>query len=99
MPRRFDRPSNLRHPSGPTMRINGETVSVIVARAVYRCEECLAALKRRDAGLVCTANPAHRGFIEQKEAAAIEQAQKQNINQLSEFYQIIDGKVVIRDGN
>lgn len=96
MPRRFDRPSSLRHPSGPTMRINGETVSVIVARAVYRCEECLAELKRRDAGLVCTVNPAHRGFIKQKEAAAIEQAQQQNINSLVEFYKIENGKVVIR---
>jgi hypothetical protein len=95
MPRRFDRPS-LRHPSGPTMRINGETVSVIVAKTAYRCEECLAALAYKDAGLVCTVNPAHRGFIKQKEAAAIEQAQQQNINQLSEFYKIENGKVVIK---
>jgi hypothetical protein len=81
------------------ININGKRVDVYSAKIVYRCEECHAPLNYKGAGLVCSHNPTHRGFIHRTEAARIDAAQAININQLSDFYQIVDGKVVIRNGN
>jgi hypothetical protein len=81
------------------IKINGKRVDLFSAKFVYRCEECHASLNYRGAGLICSRNPTHRGFIHRNEAARIEALQATNVNQLSDFYQIVDGKVVIKNGN
>jgi hypothetical protein len=82
-----------------TMRIGGEVVNKIVARYAYRCAECLGELKYHNNGLACAANVAHQGFIHKKEAAQTAELQKENIKELEQFYSIIDGKVVIKNGD
>ena len=85
--------------SSVTMRIGGEVVNKIVARYAYRCAECLSELKYHNNGLACSANVAHQGFVHKKEAARIAELQKENIKELEKFYEIVDGKVVIKNGN
>lgn len=80
------------------ININGKRVDVYSAKIVYRCEVCHAPLNYRGAGLACSQNQAHRGFIHRNEVTAIEAAQAQNINQLNEFYVIVDGKVKVKNG-
>lgn len=87
----------LRSYNAPTtMRIGGETVSKIVIRYAYRCAECLGELKYHNNGLACAANVAHQGFIHKKEAARIAEIQKENIKELEQFYEIVNGKVKIK---
>lgn len=81
------------------ININGQRIDVFSAKIVYRCEQCHAPLNYKGAGLVCSKNPAHRGFIHRNEAAAIETAQTKNINELNQFYVIVDGKVTVKNGN
>ena len=91
---------NIRNYNAPaTMRIGGEVVNKIVARYAYRCAECLNELKYHNNGLACAANVAHQGFIHKTEAAKVAELQKENIKELEQFYSIVDGKVVIKDGN
>jgi hypothetical protein len=78
------------------IKINDKRVDLFSARIVYRCEACHAPLKLHNAGLICTENPQHRGFIHRNEVARIQAQQATNINQLSDFYEIVNGKVVIK---
>ncbi|GIK42417.1 MAG: hypothetical protein BroJett011_62500 [Chloroflexota bacterium] len=89
--------NRLGHPTGPTMRIGGKVVSRITARYDYRCAECLGALEYWNAGVRCATSSAHRGFVHKSEAARLRAAQQKNIKQLSEVYEIVDGKVRIKN--
>jgi len=82
--------------SSVTMRIGGEVVNKIVARYAYRCSECLGELRYHNNGLACAVNVAHQGFIHKNEAVRIVELQKENIKELEQFYEIVDGKVVIK---
>jgi DNA-directed RNA polymerase subunit RPC12/RpoP len=87
----------LRHAvGGHSIKINGKILNIHFARIAYRCEECLGELELHNAGIRCKAQCGGRGFITKAEAEAIKQNQTQNIETLKEFYQIIDGKVVIK---
>lgn len=89
-----DRLRNYNAPS--TMLIGGEVVNKIVARYAYRCAECLGELKYHNNGLACATNVAHQGFIHKKKAAQVAKLQKENIKELEQFYEIVDGKIVIK---
>lgn len=54
-------------------------------------------LNYKGAGLVCSENKDHRGFIHRNEAAKIQEQQTQNINQLNDFYTIENGKVQVKN--
>jgi len=92
-----NKPNPLSHPTGPTMRINGKTVSRIVARYDYRCAECFGTLEYSGAGLACVNDHAHRGYIYKTEAAQATTHEEEITAQVSELYQIIDGKLVARE--
>lgn len=79
------------------VRIDGRTIDINFARIVYCCRVCGSELKKRDAGLVCIANPEHRRFIHRDELAGIKNKQQENIEALTKFYQIVDGQVVIKE--
>lgn len=78
------------------LKIGGKRVDLFSAKIVYRCEECHATLNYKGAGVVCSANKDHRGFIHRNEVAKIQAQQTQNINQLNEFYIIENGQVKIK---
>lgn len=78
------------------IKIGGAWYMTAFARIVFRCEECLGELRNRNAGLCCKANPEHRGFIHRDRAAEIEASQAANQTELNQFYEIQDGKVVIK---
>lgn len=82
-----------------TIKINGKTLNLYFAKQVYRCAECLSPLRYRNSGLACSENDEHRGFIHREEAEAIRARQEANVEKLSSVYEIVDGKVVVRDGN
>lgn len=50
------------------IQINGKRVDIYLAKVKYLCIHCLGDLRRRDAGLVCTLNEHHYGFIHKSEA-------------------------------
>lgn len=79
------------------IKIGGKRVDLFSAKIVYRCEECHASLNYKGAGVVCSQNKDHRGFIHRNEAAKIQAQQTQNINQLNDFYTIENGKVQVKD--
>lgn len=78
------------------IKIGDKRVDLFSAKIVYHCEECHAMLNYKGAGLVCSVNKDHRGFIHRSEAAKIQEQQAQNINQLNDFYIIENGKVKTR---
>lgn len=78
------------------ININGRRVDLYSARIVYRCEECHAPLNIKGAGLKCSENSRHRGFIHRNEVTRIQETQAANVNQLGEIYQIVDGKVTVK---
>lgn len=88
-----------RRTGGHDIKIDGRSINIYLARMVYRCGECFGDLERSGAGLRCQANNEHRGFIHRDVAKKIQQQQAQNVEALSEIYEIIDGKVVIKNGN
>ena len=90
--RKFSRPTE----GGHTLKIGGKLVNILLARIVYKCEECHGDLKRVDMGLKCIANPNHRGFIHRDEAEAIQARQAKNVEQLEQVYEIVDGKVTVK---
>lgn len=79
-----------------TVVIGGKIYDTNYARIVFRCEVCHGELKRRNHGLVCATDEAHRGFIHQRNVAAIQARQVQNTETLNEFYQVVNGKVVVK---
>jgi len=81
------------------IKIGGEWHMTAYARIIFRCEECLGELRNRNHGLCCRTNPAHRGFIHRDKAAEIESAQADNQDKLNQFYEIRNGKVVVRNAN
>lgn len=81
------------------IKIGGKWHMTAYARIVYRCEECHAELRNYNHGLRCKANLGHRGFIHRDRASEIESAQADNQHELNQFYEIKDGKVVLRDAN
>ena len=91
---------NIRTKTGGNfININGRHIDIYLAKIVYRCEACHAPLVYHNAGLACSANKQHRGFIHRDEVGKIQQAQTQNIAGLNEFYEIKNGKVVLKNGN
>jgi len=84
---------------GATVYICGQTVSLYLAKQVYRCEECLGELSYHNAGLVCKTNPAHRGFMHQKDAQAAVSSDRQKTAQVESNYVIQDGKIVPKGAN
>lgn len=78
------------------IKINDKRVDLFSAKIIYRCEQCHALLKYHNAGLICTENPKHRGFIHRNEVARIQAQQAANVNQLNDFYKIVNGKVIIK---
>lgn len=88
---------NIRtRPTENYVKIGDKRVDLFSAKIVYKCEQCHAQLSYKGAGLVCSANPSHKGFIHRNEVRAIREKQAQNVNQLSDFYQIVNGKVVLK---
>ena len=79
--------------------INGKRVDIYSAKIVYRCEECHASLAYRGSGLTCSEKRNHRGFIHRAEVAKIIEQQQHNIDDLEKFYEIKNGKVVIKNVN
>ena len=90
------RPNRFGPGGGHKININGEWVNIHYARLVYRCAICLSGLKRVDAGLKCKQDESHRGFVHQTEVKRLEAQQQQNIQELEQFYDIVDGKVIIK---
>ena len=82
--------------TGPRMKINGVMVSLVLAPHSHVCGECYGKIERHNAGLRCTATPTHRGFVTRAIGREIQEAQNQNVNELSEVYKIVGGKVVIK---
>lgn len=79
------------HPTGPVMRIGGETVSTVVARLRYRCAECLGELQYWNAGLACRADRDHRGFIHKRDVPAIRALREEQVAAVEAAYEIVDG--------
>ncbi len=79
-----------------TVTIAGKLYDTNYARLVFRCEVCHGELRRHNHGLVCIGNDTHRGFIHQRDVAAIQARQTQNTETLNEFYQVVNGKVVVK---
>lgn len=46
-----------------TMNINGRTYSKYLAKIIFKCAVCFSDLQYRNAGLACSVDPAHRGFV------------------------------------
>jgi hypothetical protein len=91
---------NERRRRGPmSIKISGKMYDLFTARIVFKCELCLGDLELHNAGLRCKTNHEHRGFVHRDEVAKLKLQQEENINSLKEVYQIIDGKVVIKNGN
>lgn len=90
--RKFSRPTE----GGHNLKIGGKQVNILLARIVYKCEECYSDLKRVDMGLKCTSNPGHRGFIHRDEVKVIQARQAKNVEQLEQVYEIVDGKVIVK---
>lgn len=86
----------LSYPTGTTMRVGGEVLSKTVVRFDYRCVECLSPLRYRNAGVVCTQDVTHHGFIHKTEADRIAAEQAAALAQVEQDYQIIDGLIVPR---
>lgn len=81
---------------GHNLTIQGQRINIYVAKQLYRCAECFGPLVVKDFGLVCEANQTHRHFAHQREVAAIETKQFQNVEKLKQVYEIVDGKVVVK---
>lgn len=90
--RKFSRPTE----GGHNLKIGGKLVNINLARIVYKCEECYGDLKRVDMGLKCVTNSNHRGFIHRDEVKAIQARQTQNVEQLEQVYEVVDGKVKVK---
>lgn len=56
---------------GHNITIQGKPINIHFARLTHLCIHCLAPLKLKNAGLACTENPNHYGFISQKEADSL----------------------------
>jgi len=94
------RRDQLRHVTGGNaVHINGESVNIYFARLAYRCAVCFGELEIAGAGVRCAANNEHRRFVRKDDVEKIKQQQDKNVNDLAEFYQIVDGKVIIKNGN
>lgn len=94
------RDKNRRFRSSPIYPIlvkGGDWVDISLVVLVYRCEECHARLKRWNAGVVCTVDPAHKHVIHQREVALIEAQQLADLAQAQESY-AIDGDEIIFTG-
>ena len=80
-----------------TIRIGSKQINTTLAQMTYRCAECLGPLKKRGFGLVCRENSDHRRFVHQNQAAEIEANQKQAVTELSQFYEIKNGVVTVKE--
>jgi hypothetical protein len=80
------------------IKIKGNLLPITFAKFVYRCEECLGPLKRRDFGLVCAGQPdEHRGFIHRDQAAEIEAGQAELLARARQDFIICNGKIAPRE--
>jgi len=80
----------------PRIKIQGEWIDLYTARIVYKCAQCFGDLELHNAGLRCKDNHEHGQFVHRDEIAKLRKQQAQNVEALEEFYQIVDGKVVIK---
>ena len=94
--RRAGKPFRHRTYGGHSIKIQGKQVNIYFARLVYRCAECYGELAIKNFGLVCKAHPGHRFYVHQREVEALEEKQAKNVNELSNIYDIVDGKVVVK---
>lgn len=90
---RYRTHTHIRH----SIRIKGKEINIDFARIVYRCEECLGKLRRKDAGLVCTKDENHRGFIHRDEAEKIAAKHNEEMEQVESAYEIVDGQIVAKE--
>lgn len=93
-----NRRNRLAYPTGPTMRIDGKTVSVVEVKHSYRCRECLGVLRFRDNTVACAADVSHSGLVHKSEAAEIAASRAVEQVAIEAEYQVIDGKLVPRKG-
>ncbi len=75
------------------MRVNGQVVSRTVVKLDYRCAECLARLKYWNAGVACTEDVSHRGFVHKTEAARIAAERAKKVAVVEAAYEIVDGQL------
>ena len=90
------KPNRLGAIGGHKIKIKGKLVNIHLARITYKCQVCHGSLERHNMGLRCIANRNHRGFVHQKQVEQVSKAQQENIKQLSSFYEIVNGKVIIK---
>lgn len=80
------------------IRIKGGMVlSIIVAKQVCRCAECLGKLVDATNGLMCPENVLHKGIIHKDEAERIAQERANQLQQVEATYTIKDGVLVASD--
>lgn len=76
--------NRLSYPTGPVMRIDGQTVSLTVAKFDYRCKVCLSKLDYRDSGVVCVKDRSHRGFVHRNDGGKQTDQMSINISKIEE---------------
>lgn len=75
----------------------GKVLSIIVAKRVGRCAECLGPLTDATNGLMCPENVLHKGIIHKDEADRIAQERAKQLQQVEATYTIKDGVLVASD--
>lgn len=86
-----------RYSSSPIYKIlvkGGRWVDISMVMLVYRCEECHAKLRRKDAGAVCSENPSHKHFIHRDEVTKIEARELEDLQQAQQDYTVQNGELV-----
>lgn len=76
MPNFFTRKIKPTGRSAHNIIIQGKPVDIGLAKIVYKCIWCLANLKNHNAGLKCSENSNHYGFIHRKEAAQLTEEER-----------------------
>lgn len=90
--------NRLSYPTGPTMRIDGKTVSVVTVKHDYRCRECLGILRFRNNTVACVTDVNHSGLIHKSEVPDITAGRAAELAEIESTYEIIDGKLTPKKG-
>lgn len=77
------------------IRIGGKKVDQSYAVVMYRCKECFARLKKRDAGLICLRDPDHQGYIHKKEAEEIFRFEAEKQTKIQAVYEIDKNGIIV----
>lgn len=76
---------NIRQTPGDLkMKINGQLVDIFLARIVYKCIHCLGDLEVHNAGVRCSENSNHYGFIHRDDA--IKFTEQERFMKISEMF-------------